>query len=77
MWDVFIATTARAGAPNVVRLEFERRGQGQAKMRYTRPVEGSLLEALHTGASLSRAALEQELDLAIRQAGGPDEPPAA
>ena len=76
IWDVFIATTTTAGTANVTRLEFERSGPGRNKVRYTRPAEGPLLEALHGGASLSRADLQEELELAIRQAaGGADEAP--
>lgn len=74
IWDVFIATTATAGSPNVVRLEFERAGRTKGTVRYTRPVEGALLAALHRGTSLSRATLEQELELAIRAAGDAEEP---
>ena len=76
LWDVFIATTARAGSPNIVRLEFERSGAGRDRVRYARPVCGQLLEALHGGASLSRADLDEELERAIRQADAvADEPP--
>ena len=76
IWDVFIATTATAGASNVIQLEFARSGPEQDGVRLTRWVEGPLLEALHSGASLSRSDLEHELELAIRQAdGGADEPP--
>ena len=76
IWHVFIATTAAAGSPNVVRLEFERSGRGLRKVRYSRPVEGPLLAALHGGSSLSRSDLEQELELAIRDATrDADEPP--
>lgn len=76
IWNVFIATSATAGAPNVVRLEFERSGPGHDDVRYTRPVEGPLLDALHSGGSLSRVDLEHELELAIREgAGDADKPP--
>lgn len=78
IWTVFIATSAAAGAPTVIRLEFERSGPGQDKVRYTRPVEGPLLDALHSGGSLSRVDLEHELELAIREgAGDADKPPTS
>lgn len=78
VWNVFIATSATAGAPNVVRLEFERSGPGHDEVRYTRRVKGPLLEALHSGGSLSRVDLEHELELAIREgAGDADKPPTS
>lgn len=81
VWDVYVATTAQAGASNVTRLEFEGRDAQQKKVRYNRPVEGDMLDALHSGAPLSRARLDQELDLAIREAeavgGGNGAVPAA
>jgi hypothetical protein len=65
VWDVYIGTTSQAGARNVTRLEFEASGAGKEKVRYTRPAEGRLLEALHSGTAVSRAELEQELERAI------------
>lgn len=69
LWDVHITTTPRPGASNITQLEFEGTGEKRGKVRYTRPVEGALLEALHSGIPVSRAGLEEELELAIRQAG--------
>lgn len=69
IWDVYVATSAQAGGQNTTRLEFERSGGGQGKVRYGTPVEGPLLDALHSGAPVSRSDLERELELAIRQAG--------
>lgn len=68
VWDVYIATTAQAGASNVTLLEFEGRDAQRKKVRYYRPVEGDMLEALHSGAPVSRARLDRELELAIREA---------
>ncbi|HUG39560.1 MAG TPA: hypothetical protein VMM12_03690 [Longimicrobiales bacterium] len=76
VWDVFIATTSSAGTPNVIRMEFEHGSAGRDIVRYSRAVEGPLLDALHSGTSLSRADLEQELEEAIREATSEDrEPP--
>lgn len=72
IWEVHIATTARTGAPNLTLLEFEGTGTEQEKLCYTRPVEGSLLAALHSGTPVSRASLEEELELAFRDAGAVD-----
>lgn len=69
IWDVYVATTAQDGAPNVTQLEFEAAGAGPKRLRYTRPVQGLLLEALHNGTPVSRASLEEELDRAYRDAG--------
>lgn len=73
LWEVFVATTASQRAPTEVRLEFVHRKPGQDPVRYSRPVSGALLEALHRGGALSRADLEQELDQAIR-GEAPDDP---
>jgi hypothetical protein len=68
IWNGYVATTLRAGLPTLVQLEFERTAPGQGVVLYTRPVSGALLDALHSGGPLSRADLEQELELAIREA---------
>jgi hypothetical protein len=70
IWNVYIATTVRSGSPTLIQLQFERRAAGQNEVRYTRSAEGALLEALHSGRSLSRAELEQVLELAVREAEG-------
>lgn len=66
LWEVYVAAAARPGAPNQIHLEFEGKGPARQRLRYTRPVEGPLLEALHSGAPVSRARLEEELELACR-----------
>jgi hypothetical protein len=72
IWNVYVATTARSGAPNLTQLEFEGTGAGQAKLRCTRPVAGPLLDALHSGAPISRASLQAELELALHAAAPAD-----
>jgi hypothetical protein len=67
---VYIATTAQSGAPNRTDLEFE--DTGANPVRYTRRVDGPLLEALHTGAPVSRARLQDELEAALMEAGAAD-----
>jgi hypothetical protein len=74
IWDVYVSTTAQNGAPNITRLEFEGKGPAGQRLRHTRPLEGALLDALHSGDPISRARLEEELDLAFRDAAGPSEP---
>lgn len=74
IWDVYVSTTAQNGAPNITCLEFESKGASGRRLRHTRPLEGALLEALHSGAPISRARLEEELDLAFRDAAAPSEP---
>lgn len=74
IWNVYVSTTAQNGAPNITRLEFEGKGPAGERLRHTRPLEGALLEALHSGAPISRARLEEELDEAFRHAAGPSEP---
>jgi hypothetical protein len=64
---VYIATSAQSGAPNVTELEFEDTGATAA--RYSRRVDGKLLEALHNGAPVSRSSLQGELELALVAAG--------
>jgi hypothetical protein len=66
IWDVYVATIAQIGASNITQLEFERKGARWEKLRYTRPVGELLLDALHSGLPVSRASLEEELDLALR-----------
>jgi hypothetical protein len=68
IWEVFVATTAQSGARNLTQLEFEATGPDRRRLRYARTVEGALLDALHTGAPLSRASVQQQLELAIRDA---------
>lgn len=68
IWEVYIATTAQSGGANVTQLEFEGTGAEQEKLRYTRPAEGALLDALYSGSPVSRASLEEELDLAFAAA---------
>jgi hypothetical protein len=51
----------------VTELEFEDTRPNVA--RYSRRVEGKLLEALHNGAPVSRASLQDELELALVAAG--------
>lgn len=72
IWDVYIATTAQAGTPNLTRLEFEGRGPERKNLRYSRPVESTILNALHSGGSVSRARLDEELEVAIREAEAAD-----
>lgn len=68
IWDVYIATTPHSGGSNVTQLEFEASSADHGKLRHTRPVDGPLLDALLTGAPVSRARLGEELDLAFREA---------
>jgi hypothetical protein len=68
IWEVYVATRAQSGADNLTQLEFETPGPQHRRTRYARPVEGALLEALHTGAPVSRSSLEEQLDLAMREA---------
>lgn len=72
IWEVHVSTRVQGAAANVTRLEFESAGGPRTKLRYTRPVEGALLEALHSGAPVSRASLEEELERALRQAATAD-----
>ena len=69
VWDVYIATTSQAGR-NTTRLEFEGGAVGEEKVRYSRPAEGQLLAALHSGAAVRRTDLEEALEQAIREGGG-------
>jgi hypothetical protein len=64
---VYIATSSQAGAPNVTELEFEDTGANAG--RYSRRVDGKLLEALHNGAPVSRSSLQDELESALMAAG--------
>jgi hypothetical protein len=73
IWDVFVVTTAQSGSRNLTQLEFEATGADRRRIRYTRPVEGALLDALHTGAPLTRASVQQELELAIKDAAATDD----
>jgi hypothetical protein len=75
LWEVFVATTAAPRASATVRLEFVHKAPGQHPVRYSRPVSGPLLEALHRGSPLSRADLEQALEQAIRDAAPDDAQP--
>jgi hypothetical protein len=75
LWEVFVAATAAQRAAATVRLEFVHRVPGREPVRYSRPVSGPLLEALHRGGPLSRAELEHELEQAIRDAAQDDAPP--
>jgi hypothetical protein len=68
IWKVYVATTAQAGGGNVVVLEFEGTGADQEKVQYSRLIDGPLLDALRSGAPVSRAALHDELELAVRGA---------
>jgi hypothetical protein len=64
---VYIATSSQSGAPNVTELEFEDTSANAE--RYSRRVDGTLLEALHNGAPVSRSSLQEELELALVAAG--------
>jgi hypothetical protein len=68
IWEVYVSTTPQPGTQNVTRLEFQGDGPDQERVRYSRPVVGALLDALHRGHPVSRSALEEELELAIREA---------
>ena len=69
IWNVYVARTAESGGPNRTQLEFEAAGAASDGQRYTRRVEGEMLDALHRGKPVSRSALEEELELALRDAG--------
>lgn len=68
IWEVYVTTGGPGGAPNVTQLEFQGAGPQQEKVRYSRTLEGPLLDALHSGAPISRAGLADELELAVRRA---------
>lgn len=71
IWNVYVATIPQSGTSNLTQLEFERSAE-QKKLRYTRPAAEPLLDALHRGEPVSRASLQDELELAIRDAGADD-----
>lgn len=75
LWEVFVASTPTDRAASEVRLEFERKVPDGDPIRHSRPLAGALLEALHSGAPLSRRALEGELEKAIRNAPPGTPPP--
>jgi hypothetical protein len=72
VWDVYIATTPQNGGSNLTQLEFQEKGARHLRPRYTRPLQGALLEALYAGTPVSRARIEEELELAIRAAESGD-----
>jgi hypothetical protein len=67
IWNVYIVTSAPAGGPAHTQLEFE--DPGADSVRYTRRAEGALLDALYSGAPVSRSNLQDELELALAAAG--------
>jgi hypothetical protein len=69
IWEVYVTTTPRSAAENITLLEFEGSTLQEERVRYSRPVVGALLDALHNGRPVSRSDLEEELELAIREAG--------
>ncbi|HSJ09791.1 MAG TPA: hypothetical protein VK928_07745 [Longimicrobiales bacterium] len=58
IWSVYVATSGDGASRT--QLEFESTGR-----RCTRPVDGPLLAALHSGAPVSRSSLLDELELAL------------
>ncbi len=71
-WEVYVVTGSPGGAPNVTQLEFQGVGPEHEKVRHARPITGPLLDALHSGAPISRAGLEAELELAVRPVSADD-----
>lgn len=72
IWDVYIATIPQNGGSNLTQLEFQESGIRHLRPRYSRPLAGALLDALYAGAPVSRARLEEELELAVREAEAGD-----
>jgi hypothetical protein len=72
LWEVFVAATAPQKEGATVHLEFVHKARDTSPVRYSRPVFGPLLEALHTGGPMSRRDLERELEQAIRDAAPAD-----
>jgi hypothetical protein len=70
IWNVYVATTPHSGGPNRTHLEFEHASAGA--VRYVRRAEGPLLDALHSGAPVSRSNLQGELELALAAGGAAD-----
>ncbi len=76
IWQVHL-TAARDGEPaERMQLEFERAGEVEKPLRYTRTLSGPLLTALQEGKTLSRSSLSSELEQALGE-DTPVEPAAA
>jgi hypothetical protein len=71
IWNVYVASSAPAGEQARTELEFEGTGAAQS-VRCIRRVDGPLLDALYSGAPVSRSQLQDELELALAAAAAVD-----